>query len=128
MKLLQRRAILKGANYLDLRPAKIAKEEIDENNMVTILYPKFISKFAQKYIIPKMRSPHVRLKLDALGSAAWLAIDGVKKVSEIVQELEKKFDGKEPGIEERLTRFLTLLYEQKIISFAELLERDKKAI
>jgi hypothetical protein len=59
--------------------------------------------------------------LDELGSASWLAINGEKKVSEIADELEKKFGEKIHPVEERLTKFLSLLYNHKLILYKEII-------
>jgi hypothetical protein len=126
MKFLQRRAILKNANYLMLTPIKLAGAEFDAaNNLVVILFPRFTSKFAQRYILPKLKSPHIKLKLDKIASATWLAIDGKKNVGDIAMELSQSIGVEEGGsdnidVEHRLTKFLTLLYEQKIITFKEI--------
>lgn len=120
MKFLQRRKILKQANYLELTPIRLVTEEVDQNNLVTILMPKFTSKFTQKYFLPRSKSPYIRIKLDELGSASWLAIDGKKKVRVIIDELKEKFGEKIQPAEERLTTFFTMLYQQKLISFAEI--------
>lgn len=113
----QRRAILKKTNYLDLTPIRLVTEEIDANHIVTILIPKFTSRFAKNHVVPKLKSPHIRLKLDVLGSASWSAIDGKKKVYDIADELMQKFG--EIEATERLTKFLTVLYGQKLITFVE---------
>lgn len=119
MNFLQRRMRLKNANYLELTPLRIVTDEIDANNIATILMPRFISRLAQKYLVPRLKAPHIKLKLDPLGSAAWLAIDGKKKVGAIADELTQKFSA-ETAIIERLTKFFTLLYEQKMVTFKEI--------
>jgi len=119
MNFFQRRALLKKANYLELTPIRMMAEEVGENNMVTILMPKFINRWAKKCFDPFLKIPHVKLKLDALGSASWLAIDGKKKVGEIAHELTQKFNT-ETDIVNRLTKFFSFLYEQRIITFREI--------
>lgn len=126
MNFLQRRTILKNANYLTLTPIKLADAEFDAiNNLVIILFPRFTSKFSRKYILPKLKSPNIKLKLDKIASAVWLAIDGKKNVGDIANELRQNVVVEEDSgndntdIELRLTKFLTLLYEQKIITFKE---------
>ncbi len=120
MNFFLRRAKLKNANYLELRPIRVVGEEVDSNNRVVVLIPKFTSKFAKKYFEPKLKSPYIKLKLDELASASWLAIDGNKKVSDIANELVQLFGEKIQPVEERLTKFLTQLYEQRLITFEEI--------
>jgi hypothetical protein len=120
MNFFQRRAKLKNVNYLEVTPVRVLNEEVDENNLVTILIPKVTNRFAKKYFEPMLKSPLIKLKLDEIGSASWLAIDGKKKVSEIAEELVQKFGDKIDPVEERLTKFLTTLYEQRFITFQEI--------
>jgi hypothetical protein len=120
MKLFQRSTKLRNANYLELRPIRKIREEIDSQNLVTVLIPKFTSQFAKKYLQPIIKSPFIKLKLDELGSASWLAIDGVKDVNQICKELVDIFGDKIQPVEERLTKFLTQLYDHRLITFEEL--------
>ncbi|MCX6167820.1 MAG: PqqD family protein [Ignavibacteriales bacterium] len=116
----ERRKILKGANYLELTPLRLYEEEISEENLVSIIIPKFQNKFAVRFINPKLKSPVIRLKLDELGTAVWLLIDGKRKVDKIGKLLLEKFGDKIEPVNERLTKFLTGLYEQRFITFQEI--------
>ncbi|KAF0153287.1 MAG: hypothetical protein FD143_364 [Ignavibacteria bacterium] len=120
MNFFKRRKILTSTSAFDLTPLKLAAHEINDDNLVTVLFPKFENKFAIKYFQPKLKSPFIKLKLDELGSAVWLAIDGKKKVGVIAKELVEVFGDKIRPVEERLPNFLTQLYEQKLITFEEL--------
>jgi hypothetical protein len=120
MNFFERRKRLKGANYLDLTPIRSVEFETDISNQVTLLLPKFTNAFAKKYIEPRLKTTVFRLKLDELGSASWIAINGNKKVSAIADELLIAIGEKIQPVEERLTKFLTLLYEQRYITFQEL--------
>lgn len=124
MNFFQRRAKLKNANYLEVTPLRILKEEVDQNNIVTILIPKVTNRFAKKYFEPMLKTAVIKLKLDEIGSASWLAIDGKKKVADIAAELVQKFGDKIDPVEERLTKFLTTLYEQRFITFQEINKGD----
>jgi hypothetical protein len=115
-----RRRIFKGANYLDLTPLRLHKEEVSEENLVTVLIPKFQNRFALRFIVPKLKSDVFKLKLDELGSAVWLSIDGRNTVDQIAKQLLKKFGDKIEPVNERLTKFLTGLYEQRLITFQEI--------
>lgn len=58
-----------------------------------------------------------KLRLDALGTAAWRRIDGSRTVAEVVDELRREFgDGCEPA-EERLGMFLGLLRRERLIGY-----------
>jgi len=119
MNFLQKRAILKKANYLELTPIRIIAEETDENQMVSLLMPRFINRLSKILVEPLLRTPYIKLKLDHLGSAAWLAIDGKKTVQIIADDLTLQFSS-ETQMYARLTKFFTLLYSQKMITFNEI--------
>jgi len=123
MNFFQRRALLKEANYLEVRPVRSYGETIDENNFVTVLIPKFKNRFAVRFILPYMQYKFFKVKLDEFGSAAWLLIDKKRNVGEIATELVKLFGEKIQPVEERLTKFFTGIYEQRLITFLEIQDK-----
>lgn len=116
----KRRKILKNSNYLELTPYKLFNEEIIEDGFVNVLIPKFTNPLAVKYLTPRLKAPDIKIKLDEIGSAVWLELDGKKKVGIIAKKMDSKFGEKIKPVNERLTTFLTQLYMQKYISFKEL--------
>lgn len=118
----ERRKILKGKNAFDLTPIRLHKELIGDDNLVTVLIPKFTNNFVVKYLVPRMKSSVIKIKLDELGSSVWMKIDGQKKVGVIADELSKEFGEKIQPIDVRLSKFITNLYEQKFITFAEIIK------
>lgn len=120
MNFWKRRKILKNTSTFDLTPTHLVKHEIGENNLVTVLMPKFQNKIAIKLFEPKLKLPNIKIKLDELGSAVWLSIDGKKNVGVIAGELVSALGDKIKPVEERLPKFLTQLYEQRLITFEEL--------
>ena len=125
MNFFQRRAVLKDLNYLEVRPIRNYNETVDENNLVTVLIPKFKNRFAVKFVLPYMQHKFFKVKLDEFGSAAWLLIDKKRSVGEIATELVKQFGEKIQPVEERLTRFFTGIYEQRLITFLEIQQKGK---
>jgi hypothetical protein len=113
----QRRRILKGTNYLDLVPVRILAHRIEQNGRVTIIVPKFKKQVYRKWLIPSNRSDYFHIHLDEPGSFTWLAIDGTSRVSEICSRLEENLGEKIMPAENRITRFLTMLYDQQYITF-----------
>lgn len=105
---------------MDLTPIKLHTEEIDEKELVTVIVPKFRNEIAKKFIVPKLKSADFKIKLDKFGSAVWVNMDGNKKVYEIINSITKKFGDEIKQAEERVTKFIFQLYEQKLISFTEL--------
>jgi len=118
---------LKQANYLSLRPISRHKHEIDQDNNVCVIVPKFKNKLFVKLLVPPKKSPHFRIKLDEPGSAVWLCINGKRNVEEICKLLTEQLGDKIQPVEERVTKFLSLLYKQGFITFAELVELDERS-
>jgi hypothetical protein len=93
---------------------------IGDDGRVTLIVPKFKNPFFSKWLLPPGRSKDFRIRLDEIGSETWLSIDGIRKVRDICELLDTKFGEKAKPIEERVTKFLTMLYDQRYISFKEI--------
>ncbi|MCK9204122.1 MAG: PqqD family protein [Bacteroidales bacterium] len=123
MNLFQRRKILKKVNFLDLHPVRKLEHQIREDGDVTLLMPRFRKKIEFALFQPRFRDRFIQIKLDHPGSHTWLMIDGTSSVSEICNRLIDQLSG-EPGalkeMEERVTKFLSLLYQERYISFMEI--------
>ena len=102
----ERKKILKSINTLDLTPIKLYSEEVDKDELVTVIIPKFKNKIVVKLISPKLKSDHFKVKLDKFGSAVWLKINGKTKVDQIIKELKKKFGDEIKEEHERTTKFI----------------------
>jgi hypothetical protein len=115
----ERRKIFKTANYLELTPVLIFDSEESEEGLITILIPRFKGKFMNKYIV-REKARYIYLKLDELGSATWKAVDGKKNVGQICEELKVTLGDKLTHAEERITKFLSILYNNRHITFKEI--------
>lgn len=104
-------------NLWELIPIRKFEFEKSDNDMVTILIPKFTNKFLVQHLMPRLKYPYIKIKLDEIGSAVWLEIDGKKSVGEIAENLEARFGEKIQPIEERLSKFLTQLKMHQFIDF-----------
>ena len=116
----ERKKILKTSNTLDLTPFKLYLDEVDKENLVTVIVPKFKNELAKKLIVPKLKAADFRINLEKFGSAVWMNIDGKRNVQEIIKMICEKFGDELIQAEERVTKFLFQLYEQKLISFNEI--------
>lgn len=123
MNFFQRRKILKKANSLELTPVKNQEYDFTADGKVYLIVPKFSRKWMRNFFISGRRRKYVSVYLDELGSHTWHEIDGTKTVAGICESLKKKL-GKsiEPHheVEDRVTSFLSMLYQQRYIWFKEL--------
>lgn len=114
---------LSEVNYLELTPIRIYNHIVEEENRVSVLVPRFTNKILVKYLVPRLKSPDIKVKLDKFGSAAWLKADGNKNVEDICDELLNEFGEEINPVVERVTKFYSQLYQYQFISFKELKER-----
>lgn len=123
MNFRQRRKVLKKISAMDLIPVNSRGFEMEEDKVV-VLVPKFENKIYHLFS-PRLARLFYRIKLDELGSESWLAIDGLRNVGEICDYLKQnnsKEDEKIDEIEERLSKYMTMLYERRFISFKQIME------
>jgi len=123
MNFFQRRKILKKVNFLDLRPVRLMEHEVREDGGITILLPRFKNRVSSSLFQPRSKDRLIYIRLDRFGSRTWLLIDGQSTVSAI----SGKLLGQSPGelanreeTDERVTKFLSLLYQERYITFREI--------
>jgi len=78
---------------------------------------------------PHWKQEFIRIHLDEIGSAIWLQIDGIINVNEICNRVQASLPEKlnPPGeTEKRITQFLSLLYQQRYITFREIILEKKQ--
>jgi len=117
MRLFQRKKSIKEVNYLEQIPIKLYEHEQNGENKVNILIPKFKNSTLSNFLVPKHKSKFLKVRLDEVGTKVWLQIDGQTSVNQICEGIKHSFGDKIPNPEQRLTDFLTKLYENKYIKF-----------
>jgi len=125
MNFFQRRKILKKVNFLDLIPVRMIGEEPGEAGKISLLMPRFKSRVSSAMFQPRSKDHYIRIKLDAFGSDTWMLIDGNRSVAAISDRLNAVHPEKmNPPDEtpERVTKFLSMLYQQRYISFREIMD------
>ena len=85
-----------------------------EGELSVITFPRFRSRFMQKYLVPKRKSAIVRIRLDAHGTAVWNLIDGNRSVAKITEILAEHFQHEE-NYEYRIANFVLQLYKQGFV-------------
>lgn len=115
----ERRKIFKSISMLDLTPFRKIEHSVEADGTITLLYPKFKNPKISRFMLGR-KTPYIHMKLDEIGSASWLQIDGKKKVNEIAESLEMQFGEKIHPVHDRLGKFLSQLYNNKYISFNEI--------
>ena len=93
-------------------------EADDEPGTVRLLVPRFRASWLQ-WLQKRLRKPHIKVKLDEIGSAVWQLIDGKRMVVEIGEELERHFGEKIHPTNERLGFFFSHLRRNKFVELEE---------
>ena len=96
----------------------VVGHELADDGVVSLLVPRFRARWMQ-WLQNRLPRPHMRVKLDELGSAAWLLIDGRRTVTEIGEELHGKFGAKIEPVNQRIGFFIGLLRRNKFIELEE---------
>jgi hypothetical protein len=112
-------------NLLDLVPRRTAEHEIDGEGVVTVLMQRFRNRYLERFFVPRFRSKYIRIKLDEIGSAAWLLCDGRRSVGEIASLMREKFTERIEPCNDRLAIFFGHLERARFIDYANLEERLK---
>lgn len=118
-RVLKEKKVLKNYNVLDLTPVRMNEHIISDAGLVTILIPRYKSGIMNRLLEKQGRDKNFKLDLDDLGSVVWLGIDSEKKIRELCDILEEKFGDKAHPVEQRLVKFVSMLYQNELIRFKE---------
>jgi hypothetical protein len=104
-------------NFFDLIPVisdHITTEK--EGELSVIAFPRFRSKFMQKYFVPKNKSAIIRIRMEEHGTAVWDLINGKRTVKEIADALAEHFNYEENHAY-RIVVYLKQLQKQGFVKF-----------
>ncbi|MFW6124063.1 MAG: PqqD family protein [Acidobacteriota bacterium] len=93
------------------------KWKTDHQGNVIILKPKFKNPFLVKHLLPRMKRPYYKVKLDEMGSYFWKNCDGEKNILEISELQKKKFRKKAEPVLDRISLFVKSLDRNNFIKF-----------
>ncbi|HNY02959.1 MAG TPA: hypothetical protein PKG48_10250 [Bacteroidales bacterium] len=127
MNFFRRKKILSNANFLDLRPVKLLDHRDRDDGCVDLLMPRFRKRWQAKMLQPAGKERFISIKLDRFGSRVWLLIDGVISTGSIAEKLNSAFPEELLPPDEtpvRVTKFLSLLYQQRYITFREITDEE----
>ena len=102
-------------NLFDLVPRiseHITTEKEGELSVIT--FPRFRSKFMQKYFIPKNKPATIHIRQDENGTVVWDLIDGKRTIQEIAELLAEHFHNEE-NYEYRIAAYFSQLYKQGFV-------------
>lgn len=104
-------------NLLGLFPVRNIGWEKNPEGLVVLLKPKFKHPIFQKHIIPRLKNPHYKIRLDDVGSCVWESCSGELTVKELGEILQVRFGEKVEPLYDRLAIFLKSLERSRFITF-----------
>ena len=111
-----RRRKRQSINLLELTPEQRVPWENGENGNVVVLVPKFQHELLVKWLVPRLKYPNVRVKLDKLGSFVWKQCDGRTTVAEMAERLRSEFADSAGSAEDRIRKFLLMLEKSDLVN------------
>jgi len=93
-----------ATDLLDFFPRRLAGHVVGDDGLVTIIAPRFKSDFWRRFARGFGIKPVVHVRLDRIGSTAWLAVDGQRCLRDVGRQMEETL-GPTPDLYERLARF-----------------------
>jgi hypothetical protein len=114
--LFTRRKFRESINLLELTPVQRVPWETGESGHVVVLVPKFRNPLLVRWLVPHMKYPDVRVKLDALGSYVWKMCNGTTTVAEMVGSLTAEFGDTAASAQERIRKFLLTLEKTDLVN------------
>ncbi len=109
-----------AVNLLELIPEKNIQAEKTENGLYVLLKPKYKHPWFVRNVLPRLKNPYYKIKLDDIGSFIWTLCDGQNSVEKIAIEMKEKFGDKVEPLYERLGTYFQNLEKNKFISFKNL--------
>ena len=101
----------------DLQPIRHHLWVEREGDLVTVLVPKFTSRFARRWFVPLLAKPDLRVRLDAVGSFVWGQCDGTATIREIGERVAARFGGDAAARRGDVIRFVRKLVKEGSLTF-----------
>jgi len=104
-------------NLLELVPVRTISWEKSQEDLVVLLKPKFRHPLLVKNLLPRLKRPHYKIKLDSVGSFVWEQCDGNRSVKELAENMKERFGEDVEPLYDRLTLFLQSLEKNRFIYY-----------
>ena len=106
-------------NLYTLRPERTVRWETTPEGLAVLIVPRFRARLLARFLLPRLKRPEFRVRLDALGTSVWERCDGVSTVLEIAASVHTRFGGDRDGIDERVSAFVVQLERDGYVKMQE---------
>ncbi|HET7040233.1 MAG TPA: PqqD family protein [Gemmatimonadales bacterium] len=103
--------------FASLVPVRQHRWEDHADGLVTVLVPRFTGRLTRRWLMPLLARPHVRLRLDQMGSFVWLACDGRTDIAAVARALASRFGVGQADALSRVTSFVRKLARTTSLTF-----------
>ena len=109
-------------NLLDLIPQRNVDYQAGDDDMVTLMAPRFRSRLLPGFIKARLKRKKFMVALDKIGSFVWLRCDGTRTAGQIADAMADRFGEEAEPVAERLGIFFSQLEKLKYIRFTNIEE------
>ena len=109
-----------GPNLLDMTPVREVEWEEDESGVVTLVRsrprvrgPRSMGRWVSFMLAPP------RIRLDEVGSFAWLRMSGSIDVGDLATLVREEFGDRVEPVNQRLGHLVRLLKRERFVSYVE---------
>ncbi|MBX7152744.1 PqqD family protein [bacterium] len=109
-------------SFLQQCPERRLEWEMRDEQLVTLIIPKFKSKYTVKWLVPMLAKPNFKVKLDAYGSFVWLQCDGQTTIESIVHQMHERYNDSVESMRERVGSFVAKLSQDGFLNLSKELQ------
>ena len=99
----------------DVIPQHAIGWEDGPEERAVLLVERFRKGPLARWLQPRLKRPHIRVKLDEIGSFVWRSMDGATQFRSIAAAMRERFGERAEPAEDRLQKFLILLYKDQFV-------------
>jgi hypothetical protein len=108
---------LEAVNLLEIRPLRVAQWE-REGDRVIVIRPRPTGRLPWVLIEGLLHLLAARrLRLDEIGTASWLLLDGQHSVAEVANSLRQRFGERVEPAEERLGHLVRVFRREGLVAY-----------
>lgn len=114
---VRRRDPLQDVNLLELAPVRLADWE-DADDRVVLIRPTPRDRGVRGVVRRLLNQAATqRIRLDPIGAAAWLALDGTRSVTEVAELLRAEFGERVEPAEQRVGALVQMLRREGFLGY-----------